>query len=145
MNFKASHVGLCVSDLDAAMRLYCEGLGFAPLVRYEIGNEYAHTLEVDGDVRLVSQMIGKEGMVVELLAYDSPGVLGTPSANRNQLGLTHLSFIVDDVEAAAARLVEHGATIVESTRTETKTDTGTSELLFLQDLDGTRIELMKLG
>jgi len=142
--FNASHLGLCVSDLDRATRFYCEGLGFAPVVRYDVGNEVAHTLEVEGDVRLVSQMIAKEGMVIELLHYASPAVLGTPSTRRNQLGLTHLSFIVEDVDAAAARLVEYGGTLLADTRASLKSGTGSTELVFLADPDGTRVELMKL-
>ncbi|MEU0932659.1 MULTISPECIES: VOC family protein [unclassified Embleya] len=144
ISYNASHLGLCVTDLDRSLRFYCDGLGFAPVTRYDVGNEVAHTLEVEGDVRLVSQMIAKAGMVVELLHYASPDPLGAPSRRRNQLGLTHLSFIVEDVDAAAARLVEHGGTLLPDTRASLPGETGSTELVFLADPDGTRVELMKL-
>lgn len=143
--YAVSHLGLCVTDLDRALRFYCEGLGFAPVIKYDIGNEVAAALEVPGDVRLTSQMIAKGTLMIELLHYASPGTTGTPSARRNQLGLTHLSFVVDDVDTAAARLTEYGGTIVEGTRTSMKSDLGNAELVFLADPDGTRVELMKLG
>lgn len=141
MEMSVSHMGLCVSDLDRALRFYCEGLGFEPLIKYDIGNEFANTLEVDGDVRLISQMIARDGLMIELLHYLSPGVTGAPSASRNVLGFTHLSFNVDDVDATVAKLVEYGGTLVESTRT--KNETG--DLVFVADPDGTRIELMNLA
>lgn len=139
-----SHVGLCVSDLDRALRFYCDGLGFEMAEAYDVGNEVAHTLEVSGDVELRSQMVQRDGMKVELLAWASPGVTGTPSAHRNHRGLTHLSFTVAGIEAAAAHLVECGGTVIESTRTRIEFPGGYNDLIFLADPDGTRVELMEL-
>lgn len=137
--FAVSHVGICVSDLERSLRFYCEGLGFTPAESHPIGNEFADALEVPRDVELTSQFIRREGLSIELLHYRSPGTTGRPSATRRQLGLTHLSFTVPDLESAAARLVECGGAVVESTRTK-----GDGiYLLFLADPDGTRVELMQ--
>ena len=35
-----SHVGLCVSDLERAIRFYCEGLGCALAERYELDSSW---------------------------------------------------------------------------------------------------------
>ena len=137
-----SHIGLCVSDLDRAMQIYCDGLGFEPADRYDIGDEVAHTLEVETRVELVSQMIQRDGFKIELLGWISPTVEGTPSTRRNQLGITHLSFTVQDLPAVEARLVELGCAVLESTRTTIPFPGGRTELLFLADPDGTRLELM---
>ena len=137
--FSVSHVGICVSDLERSLRFYCEGLGFSAGERHDIGNEFADTLEVARDVVLTSQFIRRDGLSIELLHYTSPGVTGAPSATRNQLGLTHLSFIVPDLEAAAERLEKCGGTLIESTRTK---GDGVY-LLFVADPDGTRVELMQ--
>ncbi len=136
-----SHVGICVSDLGSSLRFYCEGLGFSPAETHGIGNEFADTLEVPRDVVLTSQFIRREGLAIELLHYESPGTHGRPSESRNQLGITHLSFWVDDLDAAERRLVESGGRVIEGTRT-----TGEGiRLLFLADPDGTRVELMQMG
>jgi catechol 2,3-dioxygenase-like lactoylglutathione lyase family enzyme len=137
-----SHIGLCVSDLERAMRVYCDGLGFEAADRYDIGDEVAHTLEVGTGVELVSQMIQRDGFKIELLGWLSPAVEGTPSTKRNQLGITHLSFTVQDLPAVEARLVELGCTVLEPTRTAIPFPGGRTELLFLADPDGTRLELM---
>ena len=136
-----SHIGICVSDLERSLRFYCDGLGFSPAEAHAIGNEFADTLEVPRDVVLTSQFIRREGLAIELLHYESPGTHGRPAESRNQLGITHLSFWVDDLESAERRLVESGGRVIERTRTKGEG----IRILFLADPDGTRVELMQMG
>ena len=64
---------------------------------------------------------------------------------RNHLGFTHLCVRVDDVESVATRLVEHGGTVLESTRYSLPMGEGRSnDFVFVADPDGVRVELMKL-
>lgn len=144
VEYQPSHLGICVSDLERAMRFWCDGLGFEKAEVFEVGAEFGPSLEVEGETSVVSQFLRKGGMAIELLAYASPGVIGTPSTRRNQLGLTHLSFIVDDVDAAAARLVEYGGTILDYTRFGADDPAGV-QILFLAAPDGVRVELMRYG
>jgi lactoylglutathione lyase len=136
-----SHLGLCVSDLDRSLRFYCDGLGFTRGGGFDLestpANGLDRALEVDGPARLRSQWISHGALQIELLAFAAPSSGGTPSAHRNQRGLTHLAFTVDDVDAAAARLVEHGGTRLDTTRSNPGV-----ELVFVADPDGTRVELM---
>lgn len=139
--YASSHAGICVSDIDRSLRFYCDGLGFQIAERYDLDSEQMpgidRSLEIDGPVTVISQMIVNGPMKIELLAYPGRAATGTPSTSRGLLGLTHLSFNVDKVDSAGARLVEFGGTILEHTRSETGI-----VLLFLTDPDGTRIELM---
>lgn len=141
LTYASSHVGICVSDLDRSLRFYCEGLGFELAERYDLDSTQMpgldRSLEIEGPITVQSQMIVSGNMKVELLAYPGRAPEGTPSPSRGLLGLTHLSFNVDKVDTAAARLVEFGGTILEHTRS----DAGIV-LLFLTDPDGTRVELM---
>ena len=139
--FEPSHLGLCVEDLDRSLHFYCDGLGFEKAESYAIGNEYRHALEVEGDVDLASQFIRRGSLAIELLAYRSPGVIGAPSARRNQRGFTHLSFTVADVDVAARELVACGGRLLPGTRTGAG-DPGAVQLVFLSDPDGVRIELI---
>jgi catechol 2,3-dioxygenase-like lactoylglutathione lyase family enzyme len=140
-----SHIGICVSDLDASLRFYCEGLGFGEVASHEVGEEFAALMEVDG-VRLRSRMIRRDGVTLELLDYVSPGTTG-PSGRRpmNQLGLTHLSLRVDDVESVAATVESFGGTVVRPTRTTFAFGEASLDFLYCTDPDGVRIELMDLG
>jgi catechol 2,3-dioxygenase-like lactoylglutathione lyase family enzyme len=135
-----SHVGICVTDLDRSLRFYCDGLGFEQNESIPIDATFGAALEVPGDLSLTSQFIRREGLAIELLHYVTPDPTGKPSEHRNQLGLTHLSFYVDDVDVTAAALVAAGGTVIESTRTTLEG----IDLLFLSDPDGTRVELMKV-
>ena len=141
MEYRPSHLGICVSDLDRSLRFYCGGLGFGVGDRYDLSTEQIADihkgLEVDPPLKVVSQMIVNGAMKVELIHYPDRGAQGVPSTSRGQLGLTHLSFTVKDVDAAAARLVEQGGTVLEHTRANVGI-----EIVFLADPDGTRIELM---
>jgi catechol 2,3-dioxygenase-like lactoylglutathione lyase family enzyme len=134
-----SHVGICVTNLQQSLRFYCDGLGFDKGEAFPIDSTFAAALEVPAEVSLTSQFIRRQGLAVELLHFTSPQPTGTPSEHRNQLGLTHLSFYVDDVDLTVAALVAAGGTVIESTRT---TNEGI-DLVFLYDPDGVRVELMK--
>ncbi|BBZ15369.1 VOC family protein [Mycobacterium branderi] len=138
-----SHVGLCVADLRTSLRFYTEGLGFEVAETYDAGAEVAGAAEITGSTQLTSQMITKDGFRLELLWWAEPGCVGAPPGTRNQVGLTHLSFEVDDLPSAEARLVAHGATVIESTRTSVRNDDVGYDLVFLTDPDGNRIELLE--
>ena len=58
----------------------------------------------------------------------------------NHLGLTHLSLLVDDVDAVAKRAEAHGGTIVP----ETRDSSPAGDFIFVLDPDGIRVELMRL-
>jgi catechol 2,3-dioxygenase-like lactoylglutathione lyase family enzyme len=138
---RPSHLGLCVSDLDASLRFYCDGLGFTPAGTFELSSSELEgldgSLEVDGPATLTSQFITLADLKIELLAFRDPAPQGQPSMARNQRGLTHLSFLVDDVDVASQRLTRFGGTIVDGTRSKPGID-----IVFLADPDGVRVELM---
>ena len=138
--YQPSHLGICVRNLERSMRFYCDGLGFEKAETFEVTDAFGAALEVAGDVAGTSQFIRRAGMRIELLAYQSPGTSGEPSRRRNQLGVTHLSFVVEDVDVAAKHLVACGGTLLPATRTGS--DPAATQLVFVADPDGVRIELM---
>lgn len=139
-----SHVAIAVSDLEASVRFYAEGLGFEPGPCFESGDEVAGVSEVSPPVRMKSQYLTKESFRLELMAWETPEVHGSPSLTRNQRGLTHLSFEVDDIAAAEADLLALGGVKLPDARVELDTEPVIS-LVFLTDPDGTRIELLQRG
>lgn len=142
MSTSFSHFGICVSDLERSLRFYCDGLGFEPTQLHEVGAEFGRLMEIVG-VAVRSQFLRRDALSVELLYYDAPGHVGEPVRRPvNQLGLTHLNFRVDDVDAVASRLQELGGTVLEHTRTTFGPD---MDFVYCTDPDGTRIELMKLS
>ncbi len=112
-----SHFGICVSDLERSLRFYCDALGFEKAESHQIGSEFAALMDFD-DVAVTSQFIRKGQTAIELLSFREPAPFGdTQRRAVNQLGLTHLSFRVGDVEGVAAKMVELGGSRVASSRT----------------------------
>ena len=140
-----SHFGICVSDLDRSLTFYCEALGFGPAESHQIGSEFARLMELD-EVSLRSQFIRREGMAIELLSFAEPAPFGESVPRPiNQLGLTHLSFRVTDLDGTAARISELGGSVLEHTRTSFDLSGTTLDFVYCTDPDGVRIELMDLG
>lgn len=139
---RPSHIGLCVADLAAAQRFYCDGLGFDLAEGYDLTSAMlpalGTALEIDGAVAMRSQMIRRDGLTIELLAYSEPTPVGVPSSSRVNLGFTHLSFYVDDIEQAIEHLVAHGGSVVPDTRQNLGI-----QMVFLADPDGARVELLQ--
>lgn len=142
MSLRPSHLGLCVSDREAAMRFWCDGLGFEVAEHYDLTDEMipglAEALEVAAPVTVRSQMIRLGDLKIEVLSYENPEVTGTPSISRGARGYTHLSFLHPSIDDFAEHLVAHGGTVLK----ETRQNVGI-EVVFLTDPDGTRIELMQ--
>jgi catechol 2,3-dioxygenase-like lactoylglutathione lyase family enzyme len=139
---RLSHVGICVSDWKRSLRFYCEQLGFRYVSELELAGEPSETLLGLSDLRFRAVYLERDGVVIELLAYESPGTLGDAEPRpMNRLGLTHLSLAVDDLDALLADLARTGVRVLEETRIEVPR--ARTRAIFVTDPDGTRIELVE--
>jgi lactoylglutathione lyase len=143
MAVRVSHVAIAVTDLEASTRFYVEGLGFEQGATWESGDEVAAVSEVAPPVRMSSRYLTKQGYRVELMSWHTPAVHGTASQQRNQRGLTHLSFEVDDAAKIEARLLELGGVELPDARVYFDRPHAGFTIVFLADPDGTRIELLQ--
>ncbi len=145
MALSLSHIGICVSDMARSVRFYVDGLGFEPVMDYEVGPEFGVLMEVP-EPRVSSQFLRRDGVSVELLQFVEPGHEGDGTRRpMNRLGLTHLCLRVDDVDEVAARIRDAGGTVLDATRTRTDLGGGmTTDFVYCTDPDGIRVELMHL-
>jgi glyoxylase I family protein len=139
---RMSHVGVCVSDWRRSLRFYRDLLGFRHLSELELEGEPSATLlQLDG-VRFRAIYLERDGVVIELLAYDAPETLGEAVPRpMNQLGITHFSLRVDDLDAFVVELSAAGVAVLEETRIEIPR--AKIRAIFVSDPDGTRIELVE--
>lgn len=140
---RLSHRGICVTDLARSERFYREALDFGDYQDHGIveGPDMERTMELPG-VRLRCKMLRHpDGPVIELLHFLAPPAFG-PLDRRStlQYGLVHLSFYVDDIDAAAQRIRAAGGSVHDHTRAHY--EEGRTTMLYCSDPDGVRIELM---
>jgi len=95
------HVGITVKDLDKSIRFYHDvlGLQFAnePSPWFD-GEELSRGVGVPGAaLRQVSLLVGDT--TLELLEYRSPPSETDKPLQSNNLGASHVAFLVDDIES----------------------------------------------
>ena len=141
-----SHIGICVSDLDVSTRFYCGVFGFTKGKLFTSGLELSPLLGLGANVELHSQFLSKDAFLLELLQFKTPDHIGAATVRpMNKLGFTHFSFRVKQMDHVAARVTEHGGTLLEASRVELSRPGGyIEEIMFCTDPDGTRIELLRV-
>jgi lactoylglutathione lyase len=135
---EVNHLGHCVADLDRARQFYVEALGFQPW--FDISPP-----DVPSDQLLgLTAPLGMEcsylrlgDFVLELLHFSAAGIVDAPARVMNNVGLTHLSFAVQDLEGACERVRQYGGSVL--------TDTDIGVAVFVRDPDGQLIELLPMS
>jgi catechol 2,3-dioxygenase-like lactoylglutathione lyase family enzyme len=139
---RLTHVGICVRNMERALRFYRDGLGFTYLSELRVAGEPTETLLQLKDVDLQACYLERDGTRIELLRYVSPGTVGTEQPRRmNQLGLTHISLRVAGLAKVLPQLVAAGGRILHHTRIDIPAVEAAA--VFVTDPDGTLIELVQ--
>jgi glyoxylase I family protein len=141
-----SHIGVAVSDIERSSRFYIDVLGFRQLYALDFaGNEVAATMEQEG--AFTSRMLLRDDVRIELLQWVDVAMSGSGQRKpMTELGFTHLSFRVDDIDELSAAIRAAGGAVHEQTLTVLGVDGSNpppTKLLYVTDPDGTRIELME--
>lgn len=135
--------GICVSDLDASLGFYAKALGFQPVADAAAAGDLRALASAElGVARLRERRVADaQRIALQLFEFQQPPASG-PRERRptNRYGLTHLAFYVDDIDAAAARVVASGGRAYPHTRASYAANR--TSMLYCTDPDGVRIELM---
>ena len=120
---KYLHTMVRVTDVDASLKFYCQGLGLKELKRndYPNGRFTLIFLAAPGD---------EEAQVELTYNWDPQQYPG----GRN---FGHLAYAVDDIYAACQRLADHGVTILRPPRD--------GHMAFVRSPDNISIELLQKG
>ena len=125
---RIDHIGIMVADLDAALRFYTEtcGLTAGPIETREQPPIRRCCLRIgESELELIEARDPQQTMM-RLLPHQGPG-------------LYHIGLRVEDVDAAAAELDEHGVPLVDGLR-----EGGDMRIQYLHPdaAQGTMIELV---
>ncbi len=136
------HTGLVVADLDAALRFWCEVLGFTVARRMDESGPHIDAMMGLKDVRLTTaKLAAPDGNLIELLHFhthpDQSAWTGTPYST----GFTHIALTVDDLDAACQRLAEEGVTF--NAPPQTSPD-GYAKVTYCRGPEGVLLELVEV-
>jgi len=99
------HYSHCVSDLERSRRFYVDVMGFEVVLEVECGDEMtARVMGLPG-CRFTGLFLERDNQRIELIAFREPPP--DRSARRraaNEIGHSHLSFYVKNLDAALAEL-----------------------------------------
>jgi catechol 2,3-dioxygenase-like lactoylglutathione lyase family enzyme len=138
------HTGYTVSDLDRSVAFYRDLLGCELIATQEKQGGYLGAIvgHPDAHVRMAHLRLPGGEHVIELFEYLSPEGERPPHEVVN-VGLTHLCFLVDDLQAAYDELSGKG---VEFFSPPVLVDTGINTGgygVYLRDPDGITVELFQ--
>jgi lactoylglutathione lyase len=133
-----NHVGLCVTDMARSQRFYEEVLGFEYWRELEPPDAMtAKLIGLEPPLGVKAVYLRQDTFVLELMHYRDAGA-HPPASPRvmNEIGLTHISVSVDDIEATAAKAVELGGSVLE--------ETNVGLAVMIRDPDGQLLELLPM-
>ncbi|WP_018931707.1 VOC family protein [Gracilibacillus lacisalsi] len=111
---RIDHVGIIVNDLPATKAFFLD-LGLEVLGETEVNGEWVERIIGLNDVKETVVMLGMpEGQsTVELVKFHTPtDEKGIQQSSANTLGIRHIAFAVEDIEAVVAKLKKNGAELV---------------------------------
>jgi glyoxylase I family protein len=117
-------------------------LGCKEVGHLEMEGGMADTLNAMEGVKVRAIYLERDGWRLELMEFAEPGWVG-PKAPRpmNQLGLTHLSLRVSDLDAVCAQLEAAGGSLLPETRIGRQGRP--TRVIMALDPDGLRLELIQ--
>jgi catechol 2,3-dioxygenase-like lactoylglutathione lyase family enzyme len=141
------HVGITVKDLDASIRFYHDVLGLQfsnePSPWFD-GPELGPAVGVPGaGLRQVSLILGDS--TFELLEYKSPPSETKKPLLSNNIGASHVAFLVDDIEAKKAELESKGIAFYSDVNTVDEGVLAGWRWVYFEDPDGYPLELVEVA
>ena len=108
---RIDHVGVIVNDLSAAKEFFLD-FGLEVLGEAEVEGEWVERIIGLNDVRETVVMLGMPDgeATLELVKFHTPSdEKGIQQSFSNTLGICHIAFAVEDIEAIVAKLKKRGA------------------------------------
>jgi catechol 2,3-dioxygenase-like lactoylglutathione lyase family enzyme len=141
------HVGITVRDLDASIRFYHDVLGLQfsnePSPWFD-GPDLGPAVGVPGAaLRQVSLMLGDT--TLELLEYKDPPSETAKPLLSNNIGASHVAFVVDDIHAKKAELEDKGISFYSEVNTVDEGVLAGWRWVYFEDPDGYPLELVEVA
>ena len=135
------HTGIVVTDMERSVKFYRDVLGLKPAIDFTEEGAYIDRLSAMDGVRLrMVKLVAEEGGMIELLQYLSHPETRSPGNRLCEIGPTHVSFTVADVEKIYREWSAKG--IPFNSPPQLSPD-GKAKVAFCRDPDGTFLEIVE--
>jgi catechol 2,3-dioxygenase-like lactoylglutathione lyase family enzyme len=141
------HVGITVKDLDASIRFYHDVLGLPfsnePSPWFD-APELGPAVGVPGaGLRQVGLLLGDT--MLELLEYKSPPSDTTQPLQSNNIGASHVAFLVDDIHETVVDLSSKGISFFSDVNVVDEGVLAGWRWVYFADPDGYPLELVEVA
>jgi glyoxylase I family protein len=141
-NARLLHYSHCVSDIERSRAFYVDVLGFTPVAEFDFDDPATARVMGLAWCRFKGLFLQRDGMRIELIGFTEPAPdRSYRKRSSNEIGHSHLSFYVLDLDATLAELRAKGVTIEDGTRTELPSGI---TCCVVRDPDGFPIELVQV-
>ena len=140
-NARLLHYSHCVADIERSRRFYTEVLGFEVVAQFDFDDaDTARVMGVPG-AHFTGVFMKRDGMRIEIIAFTNPPPDRSARRRRsNEIGHSHLSFYVTDLDATLRELRTQGVTVEDETRAVLVNGI---ECCVIRDPDGFPIEIVQ--
>ncbi len=141
-NARLLHYSHCVADLERSRRFYTDVLGFETVAEFDFDDPAtAKVMGVPG-CKFRGVFMKRDGMRIELIGFTEPPPDRTVRRRQaNEIGHSHLSFYVLNLDEALAELRGKGVVVEDATRAELPSGI---ECCVVRDPDGFPIEIVQV-
>jgi catechol 2,3-dioxygenase-like lactoylglutathione lyase family enzyme len=139
------HFAIQVRDVDASARFYEEMLGFEPIDRVAMDQEYVQKVvgyHPDVTLEIAVLRIPSTDVFLEIVEYRDVEKEPVDPATANP-GTAHFSLFVDDLDSLYAELKERGVEFVSEPQVPVVGTNKGGRVVYMKDPDGIRVELVQ--
>jgi lactoylglutathione lyase len=141
-NARLLHYSHCVSDIERSRKFYTDVLGFEVMIEFDFDDPAtAKVMGVPG-AKFKGIFMKRDGMRIEIIGFSEPVPdRRVRKRQSNEIGHSHLSFYVLNLDESLAELRSKGVEVEEQTRTVLPSGI---ECCVVRDPDGFPIEVVQV-
>ncbi len=103
------HYSHCVSDIERSRRFYTQVLGFEVMAEFDFDDPKTAQVMLVPGARFKGIFMQRDGMRIEIIGFSNPRPRDEQRPRfANEIGHSHFTFNVQDLDAALAELRAHG-------------------------------------
>jgi catechol 2,3-dioxygenase-like lactoylglutathione lyase family enzyme len=134
-------VGICVANLERAAAFYQSAIGFERISEATLSPERAAAAGFGPVAFRMVRMQTNYGERIKLIeTTPGPDADEMPDSILGRAGISYLTFVVTDIEAALQRLKQSGVEMLSPQPIQTRPGT---RLIFFRDSEGNPLELVQ--